>query len=340
MNEQTVLLFTQMTFTSTADATEQPLRYYCPESVDKPVAAMIYLHTWLGDHQQNADRWVLEAARRGWAFVQPSFRGSSNTPQGCGSPLALADVVDATRWAMANLPLDPQRIYLAGGSGGGHMAMRMAGHAPELYAAVSEWCGIASLVDWYHEHCVNGKPVLYAEHIQAATGGPPGSSAEVDAQYFQRSPIHHLTSGKDLPIDFNHGVFDGKKGSVPAHHSIDAFNIIAQAHHAPVVTPQEIEQLWEHHRLNHPQPQDTTPDADFGERQIYLRRYAGSSRLTIFEGGHDAIPFAACQWLAKHTRDEHGQIQTTQASNDMPAHRSSNPAHASSTQGQSDSIAS
>jgi hypothetical protein len=42
-------------------------------------------------------------------------------------------------------------------------------------------------------------------------------------------------------------------------------------------------------------------DESYG-RGIHLRRMAGRSRVTIFEGGHEGIPEAAVAWLALHAR--------------------------------------
>ncbi|HQK77312.1 MAG TPA: prolyl oligopeptidase, partial [Candidatus Hydrogenedentes bacterium] len=38
-------------------------------------------------------------------------------------------------------------------------------------------------------------------------------------------------------------------------------------------------------------------------RTIYLRRYAGPCRVTIFEGGHEGLPKAALAFLARHVRE-------------------------------------
>jgi hypothetical protein len=38
-----------------------------------------------------------------------------------------------------------------------------------------------------------------------------------------------------------------------------------------------------------------------------MRRFAGPSRLTIFQGGHEAIAKAGLNWLEKHTRKTSGK---------------------------------
>lgn len=320
MSDASIPELIERTITSSTDQTQQPLRYCCPKDAQGKVPLLVYLHTWGGTYQQDADQWLKEIAARGWAFVQPHFRGTNTQPQACGSPIARQDVIDAAHWAIENLPIDTDRVYLAGGSGGGHMTMRVASQAPELFAAASEWCGIVSLIDWHREHTLeDGSLTGYGQQIEACTGGSPGSSAEVDAQYRDRSPIFHLEAARDLPIDFSHGIHDGKTGSVPFHHSVDAFNVIARCHAADQVPDEEVRELWDDGKLSAPQPQDTEPDASYGSRPIYLRRYAGPSRLTIFEGGHEAVAAAGCHWLAQHSKRGKLEDQFTRAPADTTA---------------------
>ena len=71
------------------------------------------------------------------------------------------------------LLVDESRVYLIGVSGGGHMAMLMAGRHPELWAGVSAWCGIADIAQWYGDHTKDSKPDKYAQNIEAALGHAP-----------------------------------------------------------------------------------------------------------------------------------------------------------------------
>ena len=115
-----------------------------------------------------------------------------------------------------------------------------------------------------------------------------------------RSPVYHLAGAKDLPVDIATGIHDGHTGSVPIHHSIDAFNAIAEARGEKVV---ELETIQTLSAEDYSEPPSFT-DETFG-RGIHLRREAGSSRVTIFEGGHEGIPEAAVAWLSQHARDVH-----------------------------------
>ncbi len=81
---------------------------------------------------------------RGWAFVEPNFRGVNDHPEACGSALARQDILDSIDWIQTQRPIDSQRIYLAGISGGGHMTMLMVAWHPDRFSAASAWVGSAT----------------------------------------------------------------------------------------------------------------------------------------------------------------------------------------------------
>ncbi|REJ89147.1 MAG: prolyl oligopeptidase [Planctomycetota bacterium] len=287
---------------SSQDGSLQPSRIWAPDTADAtPTPLLISLHSWSGDYLQDRSRWLAEAADRGWVYIQPNFRGRNDHPEACGSKLARHDVLDALDWCLSKYSVDEERIYLAGASGGGHMTMLMAARHPDRFSAVSAWVGISDLAAWYQFHLQDGEPQRYAQMIALCCGGPPGASPEVDREYRERSPIFWLHDVGDLHIDLNAGVTDGKTGSVPIRHTIDAFNVIAAAGSHPTVTESEIEQLVADERLTNPRPSDVAVDDDY-DREIYLRRTAGPARVTIFDGGHEALPAAACAWLDRQSR--------------------------------------
>ena len=144
--------------------------------------------------------------------------------------------------------------------------------------------------------------------MRKSCGGAPGDSAIVDAQYRQRSPLPFLKNSKQVPLDIAAGIQDGHTGSVPISHSLLAFNEIATATGDRLITANEMKQLsTPQGRLENPLPLDQEQDAAWG-REIYLRRYAGQSRVTIFEGGHEGITAAAIDWLQRFHRLENGSI--------------------------------
>ncbi len=294
---------TEFQVTSTIDGTTQPSTIWAPPSAkSEPTPLFVFVHSWSSDYHQDNSKWFREAVPRGWIYLHPNFRGVNDKPQACGSHLARQDVLDAMDYVLANYNVDTSRIYLAGSSGGGHMSMLMSGYHPDRFSAVSAWVGISDLADWYRFHARTGIPQRYARMIAASCGGAPGTSTEVDAQYRERSPIYHIHNAVGLPLDINSGVYDGKTGSVPILQSLRAFNAVARAGDHTEIPEDVMEKLWATGRLANPQPSDLEPDPTH-ERKIHLRRHAGQARVTIFEGGHESFPFAACSWLAKQQRE-------------------------------------
>jgi poly(3-hydroxybutyrate) depolymerase len=263
------------------------------------VPLLVSLHSWSGDVEQRNQSLEEATIAKGWIYLFPHFRGANQSPEACGSELAQQDILDAVTWAKKNYAIDESRTYLTGTSGGGHMTMLMAGRHPQVWAAASAWVGISDLAKWHEKHAAG----RYGGMMRLSCGGAPGTSDEVDRQYRIRSPLTWLANAKDVPLDISAGVHDGHKGSVPIWHSLVAYNVVARANAAPVITDDEIAQLsGPNRRLVSPQDSDRVVDSNFG-RTIYLRRQAGLSRITIFEGGHEGITKATIAWLEKHDRE-------------------------------------
>ncbi len=295
---------------SSADQSAQPAMVWAPAGQDaQPRPLLVFLHSWSGNWKQDNTPWLEQARQRGWIYLHPDFRGRNDHPEACGSKIARQDLLDSIDWAVRKHRVDPSRIYLAGVSGGGHMAMLMAARHPERFSAVTSWVGISDLADWHKFHTKDGQPRQYATMTAASCGGPPGASETVDDEYRDRSPIHWLQQVGDLPLDINAGVHDGKTGSVPVSQSLRAFNVVARAGGHPVVSDAEMAELWRNDRLSNPGPQDVAAGGTYG-RALHLRRTAGATRVTIFEGGHEGLPDAACKWLEQQARQTQSTTNT------------------------------
>ncbi len=300
-NAQTKL---KITVESSIDGSDQPSYIILPadySTTGKPRPILVALHTWSSNVEQKNDAWEAECFRRGWIYLFPHFRGPNNHPNACGSKLAQQDILDALVFAKKTYRVDASRVYLAGVSGGGHMTMLMASRYPQYWTAASAWVGISDLVSWHDKHA----GTKYGAMMRASTGGVPGANADVDQQYRQRSPVHFLQHSLRVPLDIAAGIHDGHTGSVPISHSLKAFNVIAKAAKSVPVSAAEMKLLsTPQGRLLEPMASDLEKDHAL-ERKIYLRRYAGQSRVTIFEGGHEGIASAAFDWLARfHTNDD------------------------------------
>jgi dipeptidyl aminopeptidase/acylaminoacyl peptidase len=285
---------------SSIDGTAQPCLLWAPDSAtQKPTPVLIWLHSWSFDYRQkDARAYHAEAVKRGWILLLPNFRGKNNNPGAGGSKQARGDILDALNYAQEHFKVDPSRIYLAGGSGGGHMALLMAAYHQERFSAISAWVPITNLADWYQLHSQPGGAERYAKNVLAVCGGPPGASAIVDAEYQARSPIYHLDNVKGLHLDIAAGIHDT---AVPITHSLQAYNRIAVKQGRSPISESEIEQLLKREQLDVPQESNRAADPSYG-CAILLRRTAGDARISIFDGGHVAIPAACCVWLAKQQR--------------------------------------
>jgi dipeptidyl aminopeptidase/acylaminoacyl peptidase len=91
-------------------------------------------------------------AERGYAVLQPNFRGSTGygmafekAGQGQMGLAMQDDVTDAVQWAVAEGIADPKRVCIVGGSYGGYAAMWGIAKDPDLYRCAISINGVSSL---------------------------------------------------------------------------------------------------------------------------------------------------------------------------------------------------
>jgi poly(3-hydroxybutyrate) depolymerase len=276
-----------------SDSTRQPAMWFAPAGQNKK-PLLVGLHTWSSSFDTaGGDAVYAEwCIARGWAFVHPHFRGPNRTPQAMGSDRAVEDIVEAVAWAKRQTAIDESRIYLVGVSGGGHMALLMAGRHPELWAGVSAWCGISDLAAWHAEHLVAGKPDEYARDIESALGRVPVAG---DAGALRRSPLACLAAAAAVPLDINHGIRDGRSGSVPFTHSLRAWDSVVPD--SVRLGPAFIQGYYDSLVLPSGVP-DVALDPVYGKRRPLFRVSHANTRLTVFDGGHEIVHMAALNWLS------------------------------------------
>jgi len=284
---------------SSHDQTQQSAIVFVPEKVEGPKPLLVLLHSWSADYRQKGQREICihECNKRGWAFIHPDFRGPNVRPEACASPAAVQDVLDAVDYMKQRTTIDPQRIYLVGSSGGGHMSLMMSTRAPDMWAGVSAWVPISDLAAWHAESVA--RKTKYAKDMEHVCGGAPGTSAEVDAQYRARSPLFALARAKGRPIDISAGIHDGHTGSVPVSHSLYAFNALADANgkSEQKLTEAQIRHITDKRAI--PEELSQPPIEEDRKYPVLFRREAGPARVTIFDGGHEGDMRAAIHWLAQ-----------------------------------------
>ena len=291
----------EIKYKTSIDSTYQAMMSFVSPS-DKKRPLLIALHSWSGTYtqtgwQNDALQWCLE---NNWHFIHPHFRGPNWTKDACGSDKAVQDIIDAIDYMKQNHKIDTQRIYLMGSSGGGHMALLMAGRHPEIWAGVSAWVPISDIYSWWQENDKHKKHKKYARHIEKVVGGRLDQNKFARKQAQLRSPNNFLSAAQKVNIDISAGIYDGHKGgSVAFTHSLTAFNSI--------VPPKDrlpkklINTFYEKQSLPPELPQ-ASKDPLYGKKELIFRKQTQHTRVNIFKGGHEIISHAALNWLKEQKK--------------------------------------
>jgi len=207
---------------STLDGTLQPSLFFKSDSPGKR-PLLVGLHTWSFDRFNQIGNMLPVAEKYDFHLLLPEFRGRNldsnpNCAQACGSQLAKQDIRDAIDQLLQQEQIDADNIFLLGLSGGGHMALLMAGMCPEYFKAIGAFVPITDLVKWSEE---NGD---YAGHIWACCG--------TEAEMQRRSPMHYLENIAKSNLKIFHGKHDPV---VPVTHSLTLFHAIQEKYPAASV---------------------------------------------------------------------------------------------------------
>lgn len=193
---------------SSLDGSEEPSLFLeCKQDGPRPL--FVGLHTWSYDRHNQVDAMLPLARKHGWHLLLPEFRGPNlvtnpRAREACASRLAMQDVIDAVEYVCPNYAVDRAAVMLAGASGGGHMAMMMAGYRPALWRTVAAFVGISDLAAWHREKKEKGSK--HADNMEACCGGAP--SGAVLEEYRKRSPIHYAEQIARAELFIYHGKYD------------------------------------------------------------------------------------------------------------------------------------
>ena len=198
---------------------------------DKETPLLVQLHSWGGDYKEKAVMVAGPAGKRGWISICVDYRGGNTNKNACGSDLAIQDIADAVNYMSERYKINKNKIYLCGGSGGGHMALVMAAKRPELWTAVVSFVPISDLKKWYEEMdpaSETGKAANRTKdfansvrrNIKAVCGGDPTKGGAPEKVCAERSPLTFI----EKAVDVNLLIISGKTDNlVPYHHGEDAY---------------------------------------------------------------------------------------------------------------------
>ncbi len=208
---------TEILVKSSFDGTMQPSLFYKSESAEKR-PLLVGLHTWSYDRFNQIDNMLPYAEKYDFNLLLPEFRGSnlSSNPSctnACGSDAAKQDIKDAVDFVADDV--DKENIFLLGLSGGGHMALLMAGFCPEYFKAIGAYVPITNLEKWTEQN------VGYKEHILACCG-----NAE---EMKKRSPISYVDTIAKANLKIFHGKFDSV---VPVVQSLELYDLLMEKYPA------------------------------------------------------------------------------------------------------------
>lgn len=165
------------------------------EPQDLPLVLMPHGGPWARDWWR-FDSIVQLWASRGYAVLQPQFRGSAgfgrrHMEAGVGEFAGRMheDLLDAVDWAVDQGLADPARVGVFGGSYGGYAALVGLAFTPERFAAAVEYVGVSDLVDYLRSLPEYARAGLVNNWYRYA--GDP-SDPEQAAELRARSPITRI----------------------------------------------------------------------------------------------------------------------------------------------------
>lgn len=291
--------FEQIQINSGTDGTAQQAWYY-QSTATTAQPLIVSLHTWSGDFSQE-DPLALEALLRNWNYIHPDFRGPNNHPDACGSPLVIADIEDAIRYAVRRGHTDSTNIHIIGVSGGGYATL--LGYMKIKYPvkSFSAWVPISDLRSWYWES--KGRNAKYAMDIeQVARQNNIMNWAELDRRSPLQMPVP-VAWRKNSTLHIYAGIHDGYTGSVPISQSLLFYNKVAAT-----FFPADPKKMIPEKTIRSLLAQRINPEADkhstLFNRQIHLEKKAGPVSITIFEGGHEMLAPVALSLLPE-SRDNY-----------------------------------
>lgn len=201
---------------ATVDGEDLQLDLYLPDSFDKPLPLIVWIHGggWVTGERSPCP--VAMLATRGYAVASISYRLSRGEVT---FPTPLHDCKAAIRWLRANawrFGCDAERIGVLGASAGGQLAALLGTTADDpafdgdygvsgISSRVQAVCTLFAATDFVHLEEVEDDHWRINLVTKALLHGPPSKHPELAAA---ASPITHV-SKTSAPFLLIHGLADG-----------------------------------------------------------------------------------------------------------------------------------
>jgi len=193
-----------------ADGTEIPAYLTLPPgSAGKHIPALVMPHGGPAARDVWGFDWLPQFfAQRGYAVIQPQFRGSTGYGEAFFNKngwkswqAAIGDVTDAGRWLIAQGIADPDKLGVFGWSYGGYAALQSNVVDPRLFKAV---VAVAPVTDLYllkteSDHFINAN--LIAKFVGSGAMRTMGSPARYPGQFI--APVLMFHGDEDINVAIN-----------------------------------------------------------------------------------------------------------------------------------------
>lgn len=168
-----------------------------------------------GPHARNT--WTYDAdvqflANRGYAVLQPNFRGSSGygkqfLEQGYGQwgGAMQDDINDGVAWLVEQGTVDARRVCIMGASYGGYAALIGAIANPDIYRCAISFAGVTDVDAWMRSHRQQMLPSRYRKWRQRVHGDTEtgaGSPSPIDLAHKVSIPVLLAHGAKDDRVPF------------------------------------------------------------------------------------------------------------------------------------------
>jgi dipeptidyl aminopeptidase/acylaminoacyl peptidase len=177
-----------------------------PGSTGKNVPVIVMPHGGPGSRDEWGFDWLVQYfAARGFAVMQPNFRGSGGYGQawyqrnGFQSwKTSVGDVNDAGRWLIAQGIADPGKLGIVGWSYGGYAALQSGVLDPNLFKAVVAIAPVTDLAAWRAESTNRANYPILNAFIGSGPHVREGSPAQNTATL--KAPVLLFHGDKDMNV--------------------------------------------------------------------------------------------------------------------------------------------
>jgi len=183
-----------------------------PGKAPKNLPVVIFPHGGPGARDMLGFDWMAQFfANRGYAVLQPNFRGSTGygtkfeeSGYGQWGLKSQDDITDGVKKLIADGIADPKRICIVGASYGGYAALAGAAFTPDLYACAISFAGVSDIGKMLRSDAADaGSDSWAVSEMNRSIGNRYEDSTRLDAT----SPAKHAANVK-CPILLLHGAGD------------------------------------------------------------------------------------------------------------------------------------